>query len=87
VYHSTLGWRVIKKKKKVARGVSFGPPTIVATCEETRVSVFCFFFTLVTGPRRSLSLKLSDTRVHEGIWLRVEVWGLGFGVWGLGCRV
>ena len=24
-----------------------------------------FFFTLVTGPRRSLSLKLSDTRVHE----------------------
>ena len=26
----------------------------------------CFsFFTLVTGPRRSLSLKLSDTRVYE----------------------
>jgi len=24
---------------------------------------FFFFFTLVTGPRRSLSLKLSDTRV------------------------
>jgi len=24
-----------------------------------------FFFTLVTGPRRSLSLELSDTRVHE----------------------
>ena len=24
---------------------------------------YCFFFTLVTGPRRSLSLKLSDTRV------------------------
>ena len=24
-----------------------------------------FFFTLVTGPRRSLSLKLSDTRVYE----------------------
>ena len=24
--------------------------------------VFFFFFTLVTGPRRSLSLKLSDTR-------------------------
>ena len=24
-----------------------------------------FFFTLVTGPRRSLSPKLSDTRVHE----------------------
>ena len=25
----------------------------------------CFFFTLVTGPRRSLSLKLSDTSVYE----------------------
>ena len=24
-----------------------------------------FFFTLITGPRRSLSLKLSDTRVYE----------------------
>ena len=24
-----------------------------------------FFFTLVTGPRRSLSLKLGDTRVYE----------------------
>ena len=27
--------------------------------------VFFFFFTLVTGPRRSLSLKLSDTRIYE----------------------
>ena len=26
---------------------------------------FFFFLTLVTGPRRSLSLKLSDTRVYE----------------------
>ena len=26
---------------------------------------FLFFFTLVTGPRRSLILKLSDTRVYE----------------------
>ena len=26
---------------------------------------FSFFFTLVTGPRRSLSLKLSGTRVYE----------------------
>ena len=26
---------------------------------------FFFFFTLVTGPRRFLSLELSDTRVHE----------------------
>jgi len=28
-------------------------------------SSFFFFFTLVTGPRRYLSLKLSDTRVYE----------------------
>jgi len=28
-------------------------------------AIFFFFFTLVTGPRRSLSLKLSDTRVYE----------------------
>ena len=28
-------------------------------------SSFVFFVTLVTGPRRSLSLKLSDTRVYE----------------------
>jgi len=26
--------------------------------------IIFFFFTLVTGPRRSLSLKLSDTRVY-----------------------
>ena len=30
----------------------------------TKVAFF-FFFTLVTGPRRSLSLKLSDTEVCE----------------------
>ena len=28
-------------------------------------TVFFFFLTLVTGPRRSLSLNLSDTRVYE----------------------
>jgi len=27
--------------------------------------IFFFFVTLVTGPRRSLSLKLRDTRVYE----------------------
>ena len=27
--------------------------------------LFFFFFTLVTGPRRPLSLKLSDTKVYE----------------------
>jgi len=36
----------------------------------TKVEPFFFFiFTLVTGPRRSLSLELSDTRVYEPqIW-------------------
>ena len=29
-----------------------------------RTEPFFFFFTLVTGPRRSLSLKLSDTIVY-----------------------
>ena len=32
---------------------------------DRRGDFFFFFFTLVTGPRRSLSLKLSDTRVYE----------------------
>ena len=51
---------------------------------------FFFFFTLVTGPRRSLSLKLSDTRVYEpqirarlvlcgGGGVGVQVAGRGFG--------
>ena len=44
-------------------------PTASSTREsasnpEVRIFFF-FFFTLVTGPRRSLSLKLSDTRVYE----------------------
>jgi len=34
---------------------------------------FSFFFTLVTGPRRSLSLKLSDTRVYEP-QIRARLW-------------
>ena len=32
-------------------------------CRNSQTGRF-FFFTLVTGPKRSLSLKLSDTRVH-----------------------
>ena len=40
---------------------------------------FFFFYTLVTGPRRSLNLKLSDTRVHK-VW----AWRLRLG---LGLRV
>ena len=33
--------------------------------ERLRFRPHFFFFTLVTGPRRYLSLKLSDTRVYE----------------------
>jgi len=33
--------------------------------DERRGLLLLFFCTLVTGPRRSLSLKLSDTRVYE----------------------
>ena len=29
------------------------------------LNLFFFFFTLVTGPRRSFGFKLSDTRVYE----------------------
>ena len=39
-----------------AHGASAPPPSCTP---------FFFFFTLVTGPRRSLSLKLIDTRVYE----------------------
>ena len=53
-YHLTLGSRVINKEKKVTRG---------GAIREEEASFF--FFTLVTGPRRSLSLKLSDARVYE----------------------
>ena len=52
-YDSTLGLRVIKKREEADR-------------EYERVvgAVFYFCFTLVTGPRRSLILKLSDSRVY-----------------------
>ena len=33
--------------------------------EKVSCAILFFFFTLVTGPTRSLSLKLSDTRVYE----------------------
>ena len=46
--------------------------------------LFFFFFTLVTGPRRSLSLKLSQVCMKAANGLRE---GLGFRVDGLGFRV
>ena len=44
---------------------------------------FFFFFTLVTGPRRSLSLKLCDTRVYEPyIRARLGTTGVRFAIAG-----
>ena len=56
--------------------ISFGAdvPSLRSSLERLRLEldgmtgeglVFFFFFTLVTGPRRSLSLKRSDTNVDE----------------------
>jgi len=36
-----------------------------ARMDQMKQVLFFFFFALVTGPGRSLSLKLSDTRVYE----------------------
>ena len=53
-----LPWRRSRGRRRRAgsRGYRMG---------EVPLSVFFFFFTLVTGPRRSLSLNLSDARVYE----------------------
>jgi len=59
LYHSTLGVRVTKKKKKkkIKMNVRGGGGV--------RSRGFFLFFTRVTGPRRSLNLKLRDSRVNE----------------------
>ena len=65
VYHSTLGLRVRTKKKNSwmrndlneIRAHDFQSHSKVRADE----AIF-FFFTLVTGPRRSVSLQLSDTQ-------------------------
>ena len=62
--------RVVDAEDDIAEHVEKTPVRVV---REPRVRlqeamafrVFFFLFTLVTGPRRSLSLKLSDTRVYE----------------------
>jgi len=47
--------------------MSLTVPTILTEAVGSRVGMrhIFFFFTLVTGPRRSLRLTLSDTRVYE----------------------
>ena len=42
-------------------------------CRPCKSLFFVFFFTLVTSPRRSLSVKLSDTRVYEPRATRCKV--------------
>jgi len=53
------------------------PPVSGSVARMFTCAFFFFFFTLVTGPRRSLSLKLGDTMVYEPVhvcgWR--EVWG------------
>jgi len=56
-HHSILGLRVKQKKKKAGRRRS--------NHSETGSRIHFFFFTLVTGPRRSVRLKLRDTTVYE----------------------
>jgi len=57
VCHSTLGSRVIKKTMR--------SPRSTMSRRSAQWSRSFFFVTLVKGPRRSLSLNLSDTRVYE----------------------
>jgi len=67
LYYSILGLRVTKKKKVWGDLDGFAE----GSHEEGHLTLrvwslgLFFFFTLVTGPRRSLSLKLSDTEVYE----------------------
>ena len=51
----------------LAQGIVFWgpPPEALAAATAAVGGTLLLFFTLVTGPRRSLSLKLSDTRVYE----------------------
>jgi len=46
-------------------GRATSPHTSTSRNEIRFVLIFFFFFTLVTGPRRSLSLERSDARVYE----------------------
>ena len=49
------------------------PCVCILSFNQTQVlKHFFFFFTLVTGPSRSLSLKLSDTKVYEP-QIRLEI--------------
>jgi len=46
-------------------GTDAGQPDVLTPNLTTLLTSSFFFFTHVTGPRRSLSLNLSDTRVYE----------------------
>ena len=64
-----LGFRISVSILAVLEGLiapSIGGHLALPILVKTRhMLFFCFFFTLVTGPSRSLSLELSDTRVYE----------------------
>jgi len=81
LYHSTLGSRVIKKKK--GRGLTASVSMIVLSYSFRDATCFrgsglggrlFFFFTLVTGSRRSLSLqgvRLRGRNLEAGSYLRL----------------
>jgi len=49
----------------MVQGAGFRVEVKMVSSSRQEAECFFFFFTLVTSPRRSLSLKLSDTRVYE----------------------
>ena len=75
VYHSTLGWRVIKKKKKKETWACSSLRSLDHASRDTfRFGVW--------------SLGFGVRGLGFGVWgSGFGVWGLGFGVWGLGFEV
>jgi len=59
------GMRAGRTRRRSTKRRTRSPKKSRAKWTLSRSPTFFFFFTLVTGPRRSLSLKLSDTRVYE----------------------
>ena len=59
-------WRAEQRFQTISQGdaCSIFTGSTISTPHPTSLALF-FFFTLVTGPRRSLSLKLSDARVYD----------------------
>ena len=57
--------KIMKKQKKKKKKKKKKTLPLPGHLLRSQLRCFFFFFTLVTGPRRSLSLRLSVTRVYE----------------------